>query len=135
MRRENSWCLEIRLGIFLCLILVVILTNSYLVSAIRINEIEINPIEGSEGNEWIEFYSNEEINITGWQIYDGLKSPRKIFTISNETIIEKKGYYIIELSSAYLNNDGDFVTIYDKEGNKIDETIKLKDITKSQETW
>ena len=122
-----------RVGILLFMF--VVLVSS--VSAIKINEVEINPLEGKYGIEWIELYNDEnsDIDISGWEIYDGLSRPKKIFVVPNETIIGSKEYYVIELSSAKLNNDGDFVTIYDFSGTKIDETETLKDASWSFETW
>lgn len=122
-----------RVGILLFMF--VILISS--VSALKITEIEMNPLEGQDGIEWIELYNdkNTEIDISGWEIYDGLSRPKKIFVVPNETIIGSKEYYVIELSSAKLNNDGDFVTIYDFSGTKIDETETLKDASWSFETW
>ena len=101
--------------------------------AIRINEVEMNP---SEGKEWIELYNDdEEVNVSNWKIYDGLSSPKKIYTFLNETKIDAGGYYIVEFSNR-LNNDnnGDFVTLYDNSHQKIDETEILKDTLQSSET-
>ena len=38
------------------------------VSAIRINEVELNPEGTDAGNEWIELFSSEEIDLTGWTL-------------------------------------------------------------------
>ena len=38
------------------------------ISAITINEIESNPAGADTGNEWVEFYSNEEVNLEGYKI-------------------------------------------------------------------
>ncbi len=101
------------------------------VSAVRINEVEANPLEGKE---WIELYNDDEdINISNWEIYDG--NPQKIFTIPNGTSIDKNDYYVIELNRSWLNNDGDYVTLYDNSENKIDETYTLKEGEKSSKTY
>ncbi len=107
------------------------------ISAIRINEIEMNPEDGGEGKEWIEIYNDEEeiMDLSGWEVWDGLKTPTKRQIISNETIIEKGDFYVIELKSAVLNNGGDFVILYNSEGNEIDRTETLKDSSWSFETW
>jgi len=105
------------------------------VFAIRINEIELNPIEG---NEWIELYNDgdQEVNLSNWEIWDGLSSPKKIYTIPSETILNKGEYYFAELNNARtLNNNGDFVTLYNGNGDKIDETEELKEIKTSTKTW
>ena len=111
--------------------LVLMISN---ISAIVINEVEMNPLDGSDGKEWVELYNdkNEAINISGWELHDGVK---KRHSIPEGTIIEKNDFYVIELSSAVLNNDGDFVILYNNEGNEIDRTETLKDSKWSLETW
>ncbi len=106
------------------------------VSAIRINEVEMNPPEGKYGNEWIELYNDEDndVNVSGWEVYDGLVSPRNISTFQENTIMISKEYYIIEISSPKLNNGGDFVTLYNSLGEKIDETKTLKDSLQDDKT-
>lgn len=103
------------------------------ISALRINEVEINPVDGKE---WIELYNDDtnEINVTNWVIYDGLSKPSKIYTFSNETKINGGEFYIVE-TNRKLNNDGDFVSLYDGLGNKIDETPTLKEISPDTKTW
>jgi len=119
----------------LSVLIFVILISS--VSSIRINEVEMNPINGGEGKEWIELYNDEseDINISGWEIWDGLKTSTKRYTIPNENIIKKEGFYVIELTNAILNNGGDFVILYDEEGEEIDRTETMKDSEWSVETW
>ena len=120
--------------ILLLMIAIVLISG---VSAIRINEVEMNPIGGSSGNEWIELYNdkNTEVDISGWEVWEGLSKPKKIFTIPNETIIQKDDFYVIELDNARtLNNAGDFVTLYDLNSNKIDETETLKDEKNNDKT-
>ncbi len=103
------------------------------ISAIIINEVEMNPEDGSDGKEWIELYNNEDesVDISGWEIYDNVKSR---YTIQNGTIIETDDFYVIEMSSSVLNNGGDFVILYDANGNEIDRTETLEDADWSYET-
>ncbi len=121
--------MEIRNKKFVLIFASILLLSS--VSAIRINEVEINPLEGKE---WIELYNNEDegVNISNWKIYDG--NPQKIFTVPNETLVKNGDYYIILLNRSWLNNDGDYVTLYDSSNNKIDETENLKEEEKSIKT-
>jgi hypothetical protein len=116
--------------VFSILIMFLISTIS---ADIIINEVEMNPIDGSGGKEWIELYNDgsDSVNISGWTINDSLK---KRYTIQNEIIIQSKEYYVIELNSTVLNNDGDNVTLYDNSGNKIYETFLLKDEAKNDLT-
>lgn len=123
----------------LLIVLLSIFISISSVSAIIISEVEINPLEGSSGREWIELYNDGEndSDISGWEIWEGISGtsgPKKILSIENETTIQEGGFYIIELSSAKLNNDGDFVILYDLSGTKIDETETLKETTFSTKT-
>jgi hypothetical protein len=98
------------------------------VCAIRINEVEMNSING---NEWVELYNNaeEDIDISGWEIWEGvygLSGPKRILVINN-TIIPKKEFYITEWNSSKLNDNGDFVILYDNSQSKINETPMLED--------
>jgi len=108
------------------------------ISAIIINEIEINPLEGVSGKEWIELYNDEEreVDISGWAIWEGLATPKKRYTLPENTTISSGEYFVIELSSArILNNNGDFVTLYDVDETKIDETPELVESESSSKTW
>jgi len=114
----------------LLFLLIILISN---ISAIIINEVEMNPIEGENGKEWVELYNNGEENtdLSGWKIYDNIGSR---YTIPNGTIIEVNDFYIIEFSSAVLNNKGDFVILYNNNGKEIDRTETLKDSSWSYET-
>ena len=104
------------------------------VSAIQINEVELNP---ESGNEWVEIYNNEgqDINISNWELYEGLSTPKSIYIFPKNTIINSGDYYIAELNNARtLNNGGDFVTLYDDNLTKIDETDLLEDPDKDSKT-
>jgi len=105
------------------------------VSSLRINEIEIN---GVAGEEWVEIYNNENetLNLSNFEIWDGLSSPKKIYTFPNGTTINSGDYFIVNFSNK-LNNDGDFVTLYNGT-QKIDETPTtppLKNLNKDDFTW
>ena len=119
------------------LFLSITLTIIPYISSLRINEVEGNPAEGVSGKEWVELYNEgEDLDISSWSVYDGLSKPAKRYTIPNGTLIKSREYFIVEFNSArILNNDGDFVTIYDSSGNKIDETETLKETTSSSNTW
>ncbi|MBU0894456.1 MAG: lamin tail domain-containing protein [Nanoarchaeota archaeon] len=117
--------------------LIFFLLLSVNISAIRINEIELNPLEGKEGIEWVELYNegSENVDISGWEIYDGLVSEKKRFTIADGTIINSENYYIIEFDNPILNNGGDYVIVYDSSRNKIDQTETRKETSSGSETW
>ena len=109
------------------------------ISAIIINEVEMNPLETDTGKEWVELYNNgEDVNISGWEVWEGMVSglvnPKKILTISERAILQAEGYLIIEFNNK-LNNEGDYVILKDSFGNEIDKTETLEDSSRSPETW
>ena len=97
----------------------------------------MNPEDGSVGKEWVELYNNENeaVDISEWEIWDGLKTPTRRQIIQNETIIEEGDFYVVELKSSVLNNAGDFVILYNSNEEEIDRTETLKDSEWSYETW
>ena len=110
------------------------------VSAIVINEVEMNPKEGGDGKEWLELYNEKDeiIDISGWEIWEGIygtSGPKRILSIPNETIILGKKFYVIEWTGTKLNNGGDFVILYDNQKDKIDETKTLDETSPSIKTW
>lgn len=127
MRLMKSWLI----------VVLVVFSISGIISAIKITEVEMNPVEGTYGKEWIEFYNNESstIDISGWKIYDE-QNHTKI--IPNGTIIEKDNYYVFEIAPNHhiLNNEeGDSVTIYNSLDNKIDKTPHKENNDKDSQTW
>ncbi len=117
--------------IFLVILFILMISNAF---AIKINEVELNPVDGSSGKEWIELYNEDsnETNVSNWTINDSIK---KRYTLPNGIIIQSKDYYVIELENAVLNNDGDLVMLYNNFGNKIDETFILDEKKNSSKTW
>lgn len=107
------------------------------VYSLEITEIEINPSEGRFGKEWIELFNeeNSEADISGFMVYDGLAKEQKRYTVPNGTKISPEDYFIIEFSSAVLNNDGDYVIIKDFGGSEVEKTENLKETTSSSKTW
>ena len=122
--------------LYLVLFLVILFFPN--ISAIIINEVEVNPL--IDTNEWVELYNDGEndLNISGWEIWEGIygsQGPKLILSIPEETIISKDGFYIVEWSQSKLNNGGDFVILYDSEENEIDRTETLDETERSSKTW
>jgi hypothetical protein len=120
---------------FIAIILFLIILET--ISSIRINEIEINPVDGKLGKEWVEIYNdeNEDIDISGWSIYDGMASEKKRYTFPDGTVLEKEDYLTVDFNSMVLNNGGDFVILKDKNGEEIDRTPELKEEKPTENTW
>jgi len=115
-----------------------ILTLSLLnnLSSLIINEIEINPEEGRTGVEWVEIYNDkEDIDISDWEVYDGLTQGKKRFTFPKDTILEEGDYYVIEFDSPVLNNGGDYIVIYNPSGRKMEQSKELKEEFAESLTW
>jgi len=96
-------------------------------SAITINEIESNPAGTDVGNEWVEFYSNEEVNLEGYKI---------INNDGDEIILNGSfsGYYVYTFEKQWLDNSDEKIVLY-KEGELIDKTDIFEDNENNDKTW
>ncbi len=80
-----------------------IFTISFCYGDVIINEIMYNPIGTDSGKEWIEIYSNQSVNVSGWRFYES-NTNHKLTLINGSWIIE--GYAII------VNNIEKFFVYY-----------------------
>ncbi len=113
-----------RIGILLFMF--VILVSS--VSAIRINEVEMNPKDDCRDcTEWAELYSEIEINLSEYWIENSKSS---IINLSGI----REGYIKIDFGKRFLTNTGD-VLVLKKSGELIDETPLLEDKENNDMTW
>ena len=85
---------------------------------ILINEVMPAP---ASGPEWVELYnpSDAAIDVGGWRIDDDTPGGTQT-TIAAGSVVPARGYLVVPLSSAILNNTGDSVTLIDADGNTID---------------
>lgn len=78
---------------------------------IYLSEVMVSPKTGEK--EWVEIYNDNDflVELKNWYIDDieNAGSSPKLFT----TILDKKSYKVIELSSSIFNNDGDWVRLLD----------------------
>lgn len=120
MWRKNSWCLA--------LILITSVLFLGIVSAdIRINELELNPEGNDAGYEWLELYSDSEMNLSGYSLknYDNDEMNLSgIFT----------GYYIVNFTSQWLDNTDEKVYLM-LNGSTVSETDLLEDSFDDIRTW
>ena len=63
-----------------------------LVSAIKINEVELNPEGSDSGSEWVEIYSEETINLESYTLTN---NDGGIYELSGDY----SDYFIIELNN------------------------------------
>lgn len=96
-------------------------------SQVKINEVELNPEGSDEGNEWIELYSNQSVNLLGWKIVNADNQE----ILLNQTIL---GYFVINLNSQWLDNENESVRLYNGE-QLVDFTPVLKDSFNDNKTW
>lgn len=108
------------------LVLFVLFAN--LVLAVRINEVELNPEGTDSGREWIELYSEQEVNLSSWSLEN--KDNDKL--ILNETF---QGYLIINFEGQWLDNSNEKITLKDNNRDIVDETIDLDDSHNDNRTW
>jgi len=128
--RKDSWCLEIKFGIFLVLILMNSLINFGLVSAVRINEVELNPAGTDTGNEWVELLSDEETNLDNYKL---VNNDGDEFLLNNYSISDSS-YLVIVFEKQWLDNSDEKVYLYEN-NNLIDETIIFEDNKNNDKTW
>ncbi len=97
------------------------------ISAIRINEVELNPEGKDAGAEWIELFSEDEINLENWKLINNDKDEFEL----NGTF---SGYLIINFKSQWLDNKDEKIFLY--KGEKlIDETDLLADSKNNNKSW
>tara|TARA_Y100000034_G_C6868549_1_gene396130 strand:+ start:101 stop:1117 length:1017 start_codon:yes stop_codon:yes gene_type:complete len=98
-----------------------------LVFAIRINEVELNPTGTDSNDEWIELYSNTEVDLNGWKLVNNDDDELELDQVFN-------GYLIIELDGQWLDNSNERVFLYEDE-TLIDETELFDDPNNDDKTW
>jgi len=105
--------------------LVIVLTS--LISGIRINEIEMNPPGTDAGNEWVELYNQEEINLEGYKL---INNDGGEITLSGNF----SGYYVYVFTKQWLDNSDEKIFLY-KNSELIDETDLFVDGGDNIKTW
>jgi len=111
--------------LLLVLIFVILISS---VSAIRINEVEMNPIDDCyDCTEWAELYSETEINLSEYWLEN---SKSQIINLSGIG----EGYIKIDFGKRFLTNSGDKLVLK-KDGQVIDETPTLEDGQNDNKTW
>jgi hypothetical protein len=97
-----------------------------------INEIEINP---SNGSEYVELYNptSQSIDISEWSITPSLSY--KKYEIHPNTIIEPKSFLAFPFQSPSLKDFGDTVSLINNLGELVDQTPLLIDLVGDANTW
>ncbi len=98
-----------------------------MLSALKITEIELNPSGTDSGNEWIELYSDSEIDLSGYKLVNNDGDE-----INLNGVV--KGYYVYTFKRQWLDNTDEKVFLY-KDNTLIDESPLMKDSKNDGFTW
>lgn len=122
MRRKNTWCLAVIIGIF-CLML------NCAAASVRVNEVMPNPEDNCSNDctEWIEIYTSSPTNLTNWIINATNQKSNFSFYIEDFLIITKDkinflNYWsidsnkVIEWSGMSLLNSGEDIFLFNDSG-------------------
>jgi hypothetical protein len=101
--------------------------SSLITSAIQITEVELNPSGNDVGTEWIELYSQNEVNLSGFSIKNNDGNDIQL----NETF---SGYFIYLFGRQWLDNSDEKIFLYEG-SNLIDETEIFADDKDNDLTW
>lgn len=109
-------------------------------SGLVINEFESNPLGDDAGKEWAEIYNGtlSPIDVTGYILSPGSDNERSV-TLSGT--IEPLGHMVVYFNEESLcngktkNYNGEKLTLFDDEGNKINETGWKKDSANNDFSW
>lgn len=97
------------------------------VLGVRINEVELNPAGKDGGNEWVELYSEQEIDLAGWEL---VNDDNDVFELNQGF----QGYLVIDFETQWLDNEDEKVVLY--EGLRlVDETDLFSDADNDDKTW
>jgi hypothetical protein len=101
---------------------------------VYINEILPSPEGPDANNEWIEIFnkSDNDINLSGWQIKDVLGKTKSYF-FPEKTIIKADDFLVLSgsLTKITLNNDGDSVLLINPKG-EITDNVSFKNAPKGK---
>ena len=108
---------------------IILLTHFLIiVSAVKINEVELNPAGEDNKNEWLELYSASNIDLNGWHI-ENVKG--KNLSLNDSF----SGYKIITTPYNFLTNDKQKLILYDNTGNNMQETGIISDSANDGRSW
>lgn len=99
-----------------------------------INEVEANPPDSDEDNEWVELYNDGfgGADVGNWTLTTAGGS---VVTISPGTIIPAGGFLVVTAEGYWLKNSYDEVTLRDVEGQEVDRTPALDDEDNDDYSW
>ncbi|MGC9515498.1 lamin tail domain-containing protein [Methanocrinis sp.] len=103
-------------------------------ASVVINEVESNPPDGDEDNEWLELYNegDGDADVGDWWLttVGGYVVP-----IESGTIIPAGGFLVVEYEGYWLRNSDEMVILRDEEGDEVDRTPVLSDDDDDDRSW
>ena len=101
-------------------------------NSVVINEVEINPLNGSE---YVELYNptSHSIDISGWSLTPSMNW--KEYEIISNTIIEPKSFAAFTHHSSWFKDFGDTISLTNSSGDLIDQTPLLIDLDNNAKSW
>ncbi|MEK6885778.1 MAG: hypothetical protein AABX17_02325 [Nanoarchaeota archaeon] len=115
-------------GVFVLGFLIAVCLIGIVSAEIRINEVELNVYGSDTGNEWLELYSDAEINMTDWSItnIDG------DFILFNITFL---GYYVFNITHTIMTDTSNNLSLRNNSGSLIFSTGTITDSSNDDRTW
>lgn len=106
----------------------ILLLSLYSVSSMIISEVESNPLGKDYKNEWIELYSEEEVNA---EYILANSDAGEIYDPEDGDQIKVKfnfqGYYVYNFDGQWLRNTNEKVYLYDETGNTLLDSTNIFD--------
>ncbi|QQG40182.1 MAG: lamin tail domain-containing protein [Candidatus Aenigmatarchaeota archaeon] len=82
-------------------------------TAVLFSEVAANPLGADDGREWVEFYAEEETDMTGWKLVEnGVEHKLSLFR-GNETVPSGAYFIIADDAAAFANESGFNGTLFD----------------------
>lgn len=108
----------------------VLLSMNVVFSEIRINEVELNPFGEDNKNEWVEIYSEENVEITNWQIRSNNGK-----NMSFNASFLNNYFFVLNTTYNLLTNNENTIYLYDNNSNLIFTASNLSDSYNDGKTW
>jgi hypothetical protein len=105
-----------------------ILSITFIVGDVKINEVELNPEGSDSGNEWVELFNDgAKLNLTGWYLQNKKFDNYSLYG-------EIDSYYVLDSLSG-LTNSNQNISLFNSSNFLIDLVIGLNDGYDDNRTW
>jgi len=99
-----------------------------------INEVEANPPDSDEDNEWAELYNggDGDVDVGNWTLTTAEGS---VVTLEPGSIVPAGGFLVVTAKGYWLRNTEETVILMDSEGDEVDRTPILDDEDDDEYCW